>query len=49
MILNKFLDLQNDDNTIYPHIKFIKYFSPTGVSKSLIRPPTIPLYVSCWL
>jgi len=43
MILKKFLDLQNDDNAIYPRIKFIKYFSPAGVSESLIRPPTIPL------
>lgn len=37
MILNQFLDLQNGDNTMYPHVKFIKYFSPAGVSKSLIR------------
>lgn len=49
MILNKFLDLQNDDNTIYCHIKFIKYFCPAGVSKTPIRPPKIPLCISCWV
>lgn len=48
MILNKLLDLQSDDNTIYCHIKFVKYFFPAGVSKSLIRPPPIPFYVSRW-
>lgn len=48
MILNKFLHLQNRDNAIYPHIKFMKYFSPAGVSKSLIRPPRILLNISCW-